>query len=86
MATLAYPANLQTAQTNFALDYGIMISGERVMELDDCKLTLKPGDIVIDVGAWHLWDSSAQGCLMAFDMFDAEFADDGGTAVGNDRS
>jgi quercetin dioxygenase-like cupin family protein len=68
-----------------SLDYGIMISGERVMELDDATLTLKPGDVVIDVGAWHLWDSSAKGCLMAFDMFDCEFADEAGTAVGNDK-
>src|SRR5689334_2574678 len=68
-----------------SVDYGIMISGERVLELDDAKLTLLPGDVVLDVGAWHLWDSSAKGCLMAFDMFDAEFADDGGTAVGNDK-
>ncbi len=69
-----------------SVDYGVVISGERVMELDDCTLTLKPGDIVIDVGAWHLWDSSAQGCLMAFDMFDAEFADGpAGTAQGNDQ-
>ncbi len=68
-----------------SVDYGIMISGERVMELDDCTLTLKSGDIVIDVGAWHLWDSSAKGCLMAFDMFDAEFVDGpAGTAQGND--
>ena len=68
-----------------SVDYGIMISGERVMELDDCTLTLKPGDIVIDVGAWHLWDSSAQGCMMAFDMFDAEFVDGpAGTVQGND--
>jgi quercetin dioxygenase-like cupin family protein len=69
-----------------SVDYGIMISGERVMELDDCKLTLKPGDIVIDVGAWHLWDSSKMGCMMAFDMFDAEFVDGpAGTAQGNDK-
>jgi len=68
-----------------SLDYGIMIAGERTIELDDAKLTLHPGDVVIDVGAWHLWDSSAKGCLMAFDMFDCEFADEFGTAVGNDR-
>lgn len=68
-----------------SLDYGIMISGERTLELDDTKLTLRPGDVVIDVGAWHLWDSSAQGCLMAFDMFDCEFADEFGTAVGGDE-
>src|SRR3954467_11281001 len=68
-----------------SLDYGILLSGERVMELDDCKLVLKPGDVVIDVGAWHLWDSSRTGCMMAFDMFDAEFADGpAGTAQGND--
>ncbi|MPZ45010.1 MAG: hypothetical protein GEV05_16745 [Betaproteobacteria bacterium] len=68
-----------------SLDYGIMISGSRTMELDDTKLTLYPGDVVIDVGAWHLWDSSAQGCLMAFDMFDCEFADEFGTVVGDDK-
>ena len=69
-----------------SLDYGILLSGERVMELDDCKLTLKPGDVVIDVGAWHLWDSSRTGCMMAFDMFDAEFVDGpAGTVQGSDK-
>ena len=69
-----------------SVDYGILLSGERVMELDDVKLTLKPGDIVIDVGAWHLWDSSKTGCMMAFDMFDAEFVDGpAGTVQGNDK-
>src|SRR4051812_218478 len=68
-----------------SLDYGILLSGEREMELDDAKLVLKPGDTVIDVGAWHLWDSSKTGCLMAFDMFEAEFADGpAGTVQGND--
>jgi Cupin domain len=69
-----------------SVDYGILIAGERVMELDDCKLTLLPGDIVIDVGAWHLWDSWKTGCMMAFDMFDADFVDGpAGTAQGNDK-
>jgi mannose-6-phosphate isomerase-like protein (cupin superfamily) len=69
-----------------SVDYGVLLSGERVMELDDHTLTLKPGDVVIDVGAWHLWDSARTGCLMAFDMFDAEFVDGpAGTAQGNDK-
>jgi mannose-6-phosphate isomerase-like protein (cupin superfamily) len=69
-----------------SVDYGILLSGERVMELDDGSLTLKAGDVVIDVGAWHLWDSSKTGCLMAFDMFDAEFVDGpAGTAQGSDK-
>ena len=69
-----------------SVDYGILLSGERAMELDDAKLTLVPGDIVIDVGAWHLWDSSKSGCLMAFDMFDAQFVDGpAGTLQGTDK-
>ena len=69
-----------------SLDYGILLAGERVMELDDATVTLAPGDVVIDVGAWHLWDSSRTGCMMAFDMFDAEFVDGpAGTLQGNDK-
>jgi mannose-6-phosphate isomerase-like protein (cupin superfamily) len=68
-----------------SVDYGILLTGERVLELDDCKLLLKPGDVVVDVGAWHLWDSSKTGCMMAFDMFEAEFVDGpAGTAQGSD--
>ena len=68
-----------------SVDYGIMLSGERIIELDDCKLVMKPGDIVVQVGAWHLWDSSKTGCLMAFDMISAKFVDGPvGLAQGND--
>ena len=68
-----------------SVDYGIMLAGERIIELDDCKLVMKPGDIVVQVGAWHLWDSSKMGCLMAFDMIAAQFVDGpAGTAQGND--
>jgi hypothetical protein len=68
-----------------SVDYGIMLSGERIIELDDCKLVMKPGDIVVQVGAWHLWDSSKMGCMMAFDMISAQFVDGpAGTAQGND--
>jgi quercetin dioxygenase-like cupin family protein len=69
-----------------SLDYGVLLSGNRVCELDDCKVEMRPGDVIIDVGAWHLWDSSETGCLMAFDMFDAEFVDGpAGTVQGNDK-
>ncbi len=68
-----------------SVDFGIMLTGERVIELDDCKLVMKPGDIVVQVGAWHLWDSSKMGCMMAFDMISAKFVDGpAGTAQGND--
>lgn len=69
-----------------SVDYGIMLWGERTIELDDCKLVMKPGDVCVQVGAWHLWDSSKMGCMMAFDMISAKFVDGpAGTAQGNDR-
>lgn len=68
-----------------SVDYGILLSGERTLVLDDCELEMVPGDIVVQVGAWHLWDSARIGCLMAFDMIGAEFVDGpAGTAQGND--
>ena len=58
-----------------SVDFGIVLEGERVLSLDDYETVIKPGDIVIQVGAWHLWDSSRIGCHMAFDMVSADFAD-----------
>ncbi|HTP94531.1 MAG TPA: cupin domain-containing protein [Burkholderiales bacterium] len=68
-----------------SVDYGIMLTGERSLVLDDRELLMHPGDIVIQVGAWHLWDSARLGCMMAFDMISAQFADGpAGTAQGSD--
>jgi mannose-6-phosphate isomerase-like protein (cupin superfamily) len=68
-----------------SVDLGIMLEGERSLLLDNAELLLGPGDIVVQVGAWHLWDSSRIGCLMAFDMIPAEFVDGPvGLAQGND--
>ena len=67
------------------VDYGILLSGERELILDDdSKLLMRPGDIVVQVGAWHQW-SAPQGAQMAFDMFSAGFVDGPvGLAQGND--
>jgi quercetin dioxygenase-like cupin family protein len=47
----------------------------------------RPGDIVIDVGAWHQWSSrNEEGGRVAFDMIAARFEDGpAGTAQGNDK-
>lgn len=69
-----------------SVDFGILLHGERTLVLDDTELVMRPGDIVVQVGAWHLWDSAKTGCLMAFDMIGAEFVDGAaGTAQGNDE-
>ncbi len=67
------------------VDYGIVLSGEREMILDDRRLVVKPGDVVVDVGAWHQWSSPRMGCQMLFDMIAARFVDSPvGVAQGND--
>ena len=67
------------------IDYGILIEGERELILDDVTVTMKPGDIVVQVGAWHRW-SNPKGSLMLFDMFAAGFVDGAaGLAQGNDK-
>jgi uncharacterized cupin superfamily protein len=67
------------------IDYGILLAGERELILDDCTLMMRPGDIVVQVGAWHQWSNAKEGALMAFDMFAARFVDGAaGLAQGND--
>jgi quercetin dioxygenase-like cupin family protein len=67
------------------VDYGVLLSGERELILDDCVLLMQPGDIVIQVGAWHQWSVPGSGGQMAFDMIGAEFVDGPvGLAQGND--
>lgn len=66
------------------VDYGIVLGGERSLILDDRELLMKPGDIVIQVGAWHQW-RMPKGAIMAFDMIGAHFVDgEAGLAQGRD--
>jgi uncharacterized cupin superfamily protein len=66
------------------VDYGIVLAGERSLILDDRELLMKPGDIVIQVGAWHQW-RMPKGAIMAFDMIGARFVDgEAGLAQGRD--
>lgn len=67
------------------VDYGIVLAGERSLILDDGELLMKPGDIVIQVGAWHQW-RMPKGAIMAFDMIGARFVDgEAGLAQGRDK-
>ena len=77
----SYSAGMHKTQS---VDFGIMLSGERELTLDDRTLLMNPGDIAIQVGAWHNWSSPRLGCIMAFDMIDAEFDDVHGLVQGND--
>lgn len=77
----AYSSAMHKTET---VDYGIVLAGERGLVLDDAELTMKPGDIVVQVGAWHQW-TMPKGAIMAFDMIAARFVDGpAGLAQGKD--
>jgi len=77
----AYSSAMHKTET---VDYGIVLAGERGLILDDRELVMKPGDVVIQVGAWHQW-VMPKGAMMAFDMIAARFVDGPqGLAQGSD--
>ena len=82
--TTSYSGGMHKTET---VDYAILLDGERTLVLDDGEVTWKPGDVVIDVGAWHQWSSHSEGGgRVAFDMMTARFVDGpAGLAQGNDK-
>lgn len=57
-----------------SLDYGIVLSGQLELELDDgAKTLLGPGDIVIQRGTMHLWrnPSNSEVCRIVFVLTEA---------------
>jgi naringenin degradation protein FdeH len=57
------------------LDYGILLSGERVLITDDGERKLNVGDVVVQIGSWHAWSNPNTGSQMAFVMMGARFED-----------
>jgi uncharacterized cupin superfamily protein len=78
----AYTSDMHKTET---VDYAILIEGERILRLDDGEINWRPGDIVVQVGAWHQWSSPRQGGSVAYDMIAARFVDGpAGIAQGHD--
>ena len=68
-----YTTRLHKSET---LDYGILLSGERILITDDGRRVLKPGDVVVQIGSWHAWTNPNHGSQMAFVMMGGRFGDD----------
>ena len=62
------------------LDYGIVLSGECDLELDDGKTwRVRQGDIVVQRGTMHTWvNNGTQPCVISFVLIDANPAQSGG--------
>jgi quercetin dioxygenase-like cupin family protein len=60
------------------IDYGIVISGEITLELDDgATRTLRSGDVVIQRGTDHRWENrSSEPARVAFILVDGAFTDE----------
>jgi hypothetical protein len=54
-----------------SVDYGIVLSGEIFLLLDDSEVHLKAGDVVVQRGTIHAWNNrSSEICRMAFVLVD----------------
>src|SRR3712207_4207043 len=50
-----------------SIDYGVVLSGEIDMELDDETVTLRAGDLLVQRGTIHNWvNRGPEDCLIAF--------------------
>jgi len=60
-----------------SVDYGIVLSGEIVLLLDDSEVCLKEGDVVVQRGTIHAWTNRTKEiCRMAFILTDGRFDPD----------
>jgi mannose-6-phosphate isomerase-like protein (cupin superfamily) len=57
-----------------SVDYGIVISGEMTLVLDDSEVLLREGSVVIQRGTNHAWaNRSGKMCRMLFVLVDGTF-------------
>ena len=57
----------QAMHTTRTIDYGIVLSGEIDLELDEGEVHLGPGDVVVQRGTRHAWrNRGSRPCTMAF--------------------
>ena len=58
-----------------SVDYGVVISGELTLVLDDSEVQLRPGTVVVQRGTNHAWaNRSGQVCRMLCVLVDGRYA------------
>ena len=65
-----YTTRIHKSET---LDYGILLTGERILVTDAGRHLIKPGDVVVQIGSWHAWEETRAGSQMAFVMMAGRF-------------
>ena len=65
-----------------SIDYAVVISGEVDMELDDAKVHLKAGDVLVQRGTIHNWvNRGSEPCVIAFVLIAAKQVTVGGKVL-----
>ena len=65
-----------------SIDYGVVISGEIDMQLDDTEVHLRAGDVLIQRGTLHSWvNRGTEPCVMAFALIGAKSVTAGGKTL-----
>jgi quercetin dioxygenase-like cupin family protein len=68
------PGGTSPMHRSSSIDYGIVLSGEVELELDDGAVTLaRAGDIIVQRGTIHLWrnPSATESCRIVFVLIEA---------------
>lgn len=56
-----------------SIDYGVVISGEIDMQLDDTEVHLRAGDVIVQRGTIHNWvNRGREPCVVAFILIGAK--------------
>ena len=69
------PGGVSPFHRSSSIDYGIVLSGEVELELDDGAVTTaRAGDIIVQRGTIHLWrnPSATENCRIAFVLIEAK--------------
>jgi quercetin dioxygenase-like cupin family protein len=65
-----------------SIDYAVVMSGEIDMELDDGKVHLKAGDVLVQRGTIHNWvNNGVEPCVIAFTLVSAKSVTAGGKTL-----
>ena len=59
------------------VDYGVVTEGERVHVLPDDDFIMHTGDVIVQLGHWHSWDSTRGANNMLFVMIGGDEYNDG---------
>jgi quercetin dioxygenase-like cupin family protein len=65
-----------------SIDYAVVMSGEVDMELDDTKVNMKAGDVLVQRGTIHNWvNHGTEPCVIAFVLIAAKPVTVGGKVL-----